>query len=67
MPGVDGLDDPEAPKTPEERRRDFFAKMTKVKRLDADAFKMMHQTNMPKCMGKLEADIRAELEKKNAS
>jgi len=38
---LDGLDDPEAPKTPEERRRDYFAKMAKVKRLDGEVAKKL--------------------------
>jgi RNA polymerase primary sigma factor len=35
---VDGLDDEEGPK-PEDRRRDFFVKIAKIKRLDADVAK----------------------------
>ena len=38
---LDGLDDPEAPKTPEDRRREFFAKMAKIKRLDAEVAKKL--------------------------
>ncbi|MCH2169857.1 RNA polymerase sigma factor RpoD [Myxococcota bacterium] len=34
---VDGIDDAEPTFTPEERRRDFFAKVNKIKRLDAQA------------------------------
>jgi RNA polymerase primary sigma factor len=34
---VDGLDDAEAVQSPEERRRDFFQKLTKIKRLDAES------------------------------
>jgi RNA polymerase primary sigma factor len=33
---VDGLDDPEPLHTPDERRRDFFAKLGRVRRLDAE-------------------------------
>jgi RNA polymerase primary sigma factor len=33
---VDGLDDPEPTHTPDERRRDFFTKATRVRRLDAE-------------------------------
>jgi RNA polymerase primary sigma factor len=33
---VDGLDDPEPLHTPEERRRDFFLKLTRIRRLDAE-------------------------------
>jgi RNA polymerase primary sigma factor len=36
---LDGLDDLEAPKTPEERRRDFFAKIQKVRRLETEVAK----------------------------
>ena len=36
---LDGLDDFEAERTPEERRRDFFAKVAKIKRLDAEVSK----------------------------
>ena len=38
---VAGLDDPEPVHTPEERRRDFFAKVTKIKRLDAEVSKKL--------------------------
>jgi RNA polymerase primary sigma factor len=38
---LDGLDDPEAPRSPEERRRDYFAKMTKVKRLEIEVAKKL--------------------------
>jgi RNA polymerase primary sigma factor len=36
---LDGLDDPEPLRTPEERRRDFFQKAAKVRRLDAEVSK----------------------------
>ncbi len=36
---VDGLDDAEAAQSPEERRRDFFQKVTKIRRLDAEVSK----------------------------
>jgi RNA polymerase primary sigma factor len=38
---VDGVDDPEADQAPEERRRDFFAKVSRIKRLDAEAAKKL--------------------------
>ncbi len=36
---LDGLDDIEVARTPEERRRDFFQKVAKIKRLDAEVSK----------------------------
>jgi RNA polymerase primary sigma factor len=36
-----GLDDPEPVQTPEERRRDFFQKIAKVKRLDGEVSKKL--------------------------
>jgi RNA polymerase primary sigma factor len=36
---LDGLDDVEAARTPEERLRDFFQKVAKIKRLDAEVSK----------------------------
>jgi RNA polymerase primary sigma factor len=36
---IDGLDDIEPVQTPEERRRDFFVKMTRIRRLDAEVAK----------------------------
>jgi RNA polymerase primary sigma factor len=36
---IEGLDDPEATQTPAERRRDFFQKIKKIKRLDAEVGK----------------------------
>ena len=38
---VDGLDDPEPLHAPEERRRDFFAKTTRIRRLDAEIAKKL--------------------------
>jgi len=38
---VDGLDDEPAEKTPEERRRDFFAKAARVRRLDGEIAKKL--------------------------
>jgi len=36
---VDGLDDLEPTQTPEERRRDFFVKLTRIRRLEAEVAK----------------------------
>jgi RNA polymerase primary sigma factor len=38
---LDGTDDPEAPQTPEERRRDFFNKITRIRRLDSEVSKKL--------------------------
>jgi RNA polymerase primary sigma factor len=38
---LDGTDDPEAPQTPDERRRDFFNKMTRIRRLDSEVSKKL--------------------------
>ncbi|MEM7410132.1 MAG: RNA polymerase sigma factor RpoD [Myxococcota bacterium] len=42
---VDGLDDVEPVHTPEERRRDFFSKITKVKRIDTEIAKKQASIN----------------------
>jgi RNA polymerase primary sigma factor len=38
---LDGTDDPEAPMTPEERRRDFFHKITRIRRLESEVSKKL--------------------------
>src|SRR5262249_26149062 len=54
---VDGLDDIEPIHSPEERRRDFFATIAKVKRLEADAAKKHAST----CNSRTSEDTRRRL------
>src|SRR5262245_21694737 len=54
---VDGLDDLEPVHSPEERRRDFFATIAKVKKLEADAAKKHASI----CNSRTSADTRKRL------
>jgi len=58
---VDGLDDANLVRTPEERRRDFFAKVNKFKRLDVEVSKklasMANSRTSEETRGRLRAEV----------
>ena len=58
---VDGLDDLEPVHTPEERRRDFFAAIAKVKKLEADAAKKHASISNSRTSEDTRKRLRAEI------
>jgi RNA polymerase primary sigma factor len=59
---VDGLDDPEPLHTPDERRRDFFAKTTRIRRLDAEIAKKLSSIANSRTSDDTRERLRAEIQ-----
>jgi RNA polymerase primary sigma factor len=59
---VDGLDDPEPQHTPDERRRDFFAKAARVRRLDAEIAKKVSSIANSRTNDDTRERLRAEID-----
>ena len=59
---VDGLDDPEPLHTPDERRREFFAKTARVRRLDAEIAKKISSIANSRTNDDTRERLRAEID-----
>jgi len=59
---VDGIDDPEPLHTPDERRRDFFAKTTRIRRLDAEIAKKLSSCTNSRTSDDTRERLRAEVD-----
>ena len=59
---VDGLDDPEPTHTPDERRKDFFAKLTKVRRLDAEIARKLSSISNSRTSDDTRDRLRGEMD-----
>ncbi len=59
---LDGLDDVEPQHTPEERRRDFFQRITKVRRLEAEVAKKHASIQNSRTSDDTRARLRAEID-----
>jgi RNA polymerase primary sigma factor len=59
---VDGLDDPEPVHTPEERRRDFFSTIAKIKRLETEIAKKSASIANSRTSEETRARLREEIE-----
>ncbi|HXK21541.1 MAG TPA: RNA polymerase sigma factor RpoD, partial [Myxococcota bacterium] len=59
---VDGLDDPEPLHPPDERRRDFFAKTTRIRRLDGEIAKKLSSCANSRTSDDTRERLRAEID-----
>jgi len=59
---LDGLDDPEAPRTPEERRRDFFQKIAKARRIYGEVSKKQASIANRRTSEETRERLRAEID-----